>query len=1807
MTNDTQRQPSADIAIRSGRYICHFTPDDKFIDLEFGNFDLLPGRNRIFVFGEHRSLQYIHHAPVEFVSIQAAKAIVADKECAAVIFHALTSDCLPLLGTIPKDKLVVWLGWGYDYYDMLLSGAFPGGRYLTKTRQLMQNILGKDALNNRFRRATAAPELRIALNRIDLFACMETEYDLILRENPWFEPKLFTPWTYGDPEISSSQGRSDQGGERNDILVGNSASPENNHLDAFERIAALPDLAGRRLLVPLSYGDADYRQQVIAAGKATFGDAFVPLVEYMDRSTYAELISGCGYFVMNHVRQQAVGNVVIGLLNGARVFMNAASPFYQLLKNIGAHVDTTDRLELAPLSTESVESNIRVIRGRWGVEAQRDSVARLGALIQARTTMWQTAMATENGPQFPKFSVVMPVYNRERYVKEAIESVLAQDDADFELIVIDDGSTDRSLEIIEAIDDPRLKLLRNQHGGGPAARNTGIQAARGDFIVWIDSDDRQAQGALSALRQAMQSCPDADVYYGDLEIFNEAQPGTVWHTHYPDYYGESLLPRLIQGNCLPNPGTAVRRALYQRYGGYDNKFVRCHDFHMWTRLADSARFKKVSRILCHWRQHGESLSNIKSRAFEAKVAVDMVNRYPSSRLYPDLQDDAAGQGQALWRVSQTLEAMGELAEALRLAYRAIPLGAGDRDRIQKLEHLAGNVYEPFFTVVLTTFNRPQLLLSALDSLEKQSFRDFEVILVNDHGHPVEHLLCENKFPVTYVCQGRNQGPAAARNVAHRLAAGRHVVYLDDDDLFLPCHLQVLADALAVYPDSVVYTDALFLTEKIEGGVRHVLGEERRYRHEQFSRQRLSVDNYIPINTFAWPRALMAEIGYFDESLSGLEDWDFLLRLASKARFHHVPRETVQVRMRAESGERRSEHAFKDYPALYRLIYARHADLGDEEVRSQRTARLKQMGGLSPAGANETLEQWRARRIPDDRQRQQAGQWIESQGRRPRIGLLTLDRQAGRLQARMLAAEESAQAGYAGQGVDLDTSRPGAAFNATIAAWDVDWLVVADAGTEFAPGGLLRLRMELAAQPQLRALYADEWYRNDAGVLAPTLRPDLNLDLLLGNPTMLAKHWVFRRDALLDAGGFDPEAGDAVELDLILRLIQKDGFDGIVHLPEPLLTCAPPRFDAQAQQRVILRHLHARGYAGATVESAGAGLYRIGYGHERRPAVSMVVVVAPDTALAALERCVVSLLEKTGYPDYELLLVDNGASAQTRQWMQQVETLAAARVRAFAFDPPLPHAAACNVAATQATGEFLLFLRPEVAALQPQWLDELLNHGLRPEVGIVGGKTISADGKVTHAGLVPGLLSSGGRAFAGSPMDAPGYMNRLQVAQNYSAVADSCLLIDKALFVELDGFDHAAFADEGADVDLCLRARQRGYLTVWTPHALLLHSPDAAPLPEAASDALLERWLPALAHDPAYNPNLRLDVPGGFRLGESDFSWQPLPWRPVPRVLAHPADPWGSGQYRVIQPFEALRAAGDAEGALYATLLDTVEQARIDPDVVVLQRRVSDEDLERMRRMPRFSRALKVYELDDYLPNLPLKSVHREHMPRDILRTLRQAFGLVDRIVVSTPDLAEAFAGLHPDIRIARNRLPLNWWKNLPAPRRNTSPRPRVGWAGGAGHTGDLEMVADVVVELARDVDWVFFGMCPERLRPHVAEFHPGVDIQTYPRFLARLNLDLAIAPLEQNRFNECKSNLRLLEYGACAVPVVCSDVGPYRDDGLPVTRVRNRHRDWVGAIRAHLADAQARADAGDALRAVVHRDWMLADAGLAEWRAAWLP
>jgi len=117
-------------------------------------------------------------------------------------------------------------------------------------------------------------------------------------------------------------------------------------------------------------------------------------------------------------------------------------------------------------------------------------------------------------------------------------------------------------------------------------------------------------------------------------------------------------------------------------------------------------------------------------------------------------------------------------------------------------------------------------------------------------------------------------------------------------------------------------------------------------------------------------------------------------------------------------------------------------------------------------------------------------------------------------------------------------------------------------------------------------------------------------------------------------------------------------------------------------------------------------------------------------------------------------------------------------------------------------------------------------------------------------------------------------------------------------------------------------------------------------------------------------------------------------------------------------------------------------------------------------------------------------------------------------------------------------------------------------------------------------------MCTDGIRPHLKEFHPFVTIADYPAKMASLGLDIAIAPLEDNLFNRCKSNLRLLEYGAMGWAVVCSDVATYRSDAPPVLHCASLD-DWRAALRSLIDQPDERARLGAALQQWVQRHYAL--------------
>ncbi|MCI8210553.1 glycosyl transferase family 2 [Pseudomonas sp. S25] len=436
------------------------------------------------------------------------------------------------------------------------------------------------------------------------------------------------------------------------------------------------------------------------------------------------------------------------------------------------------------------------------------------------------------------------------------------------------------------------------------------------------------------------------------------------------------------------------------------------------------------------------------------------------------------------------------------------------------------------------------------------------------------------------------------------------------------------------------------------------------------------------------------------------------------------------------------------------------------------------------------------------------------------------------------------------------------MNQSVKQSNCDWFTLVQAGEVFTKNGLLQASLELADAANCRAVAMDEIHRVEDGTLTHAFRPSFNLDLLQSSPVLMARHWLINQQAMLEAGGYSRELSGAIELDLLLRLIEQGGMSGLAHLSEPLLICDAPELEVnEDEQKALTRHLANRGYR-AEVSSALSGTFKIDYRHAVRPTVSILLESRDN--LPELQRCLQSILQRTRYQRYEVLICDNNSGdAGLLAWLDQQEQ-SSNRVRVFKSDQRLSAAVLRNSVSQEAKGEYLVLMDAESQIVNVGWIESLLNQAQRPEVGVVGVRLIDPEGTVTQAGLILGLKGGVGSAFVGEPKTSHGYMQRLVVEQNYSAVSSACLMIGKELYDAVGGLDEGQFADELGDVDLCLKAAQAGYLTVWTPHVQVVHSGEVR-ASESTLEALKDKWPGPFAHDEAYNSNLALDGPG-FTLG-----------------------------------------------------------------------------------------------------------------------------------------------------------------------------------------------------------------------------------------------------------------------------------------------------------------------------------------------------
>lgn len=452
----------------------------------------------------------------------------------------------------------------------------------------------------------------------------------------------------------------------------------------------------------------------------------------------------------------------------------------------------------------------------------------------------------------------------------------------------------------------------------------------------------------------------------------------------------------------------------------------------------------------------------------------------------------------------------------------------------------------------------------------------------------------------------------------------------------------------------------------------------------------------------------------------------------------------------------------------------------------------------------------------------------------------------------------------------------AAGNSALALAAGDHVALLDHDDELAPHALAVVAAELADHPDADILYSDEDKLDDQGRRHdPYFKPDWNPDLFLGQNVF--NHLTVYRTALLrELGGYRPGFEGSQDYDLALRVLERTTAERIRHLPFVLyhwrIGGAARTFSttqgeraAEAARRAVAEHLQRTGSPAKVVALAG-GYHRVVHPlPEPAPLVSLLVPTRDRLDL--LRPCLDGLLRRTDYPALEVLILDNDSTEPaTLAYFRDIQE--DARVRVIPCPGPFNFAAINNQGVQAARGDILGFVNNDIDVIAADWLREMVAQACRPEIGGVGAKLLYGDGRIQHGGVVLGIGGVAAHAFRCFPGDHPGCFSWLRLVRNVSANTAACLVMRRAVFEQVGGFDAEHFAVAFNDVDLCLKIGAAGYRQVWTPFAELYHlesvsrggdlDPQVIDRFRRESLRMRQCWAKVLDADPCYNPNLTLN-------------------------------------------------------------------------------------------------------------------------------------------------------------------------------------------------------------------------------------------------------------------------------------------------------------------------------------------------------------
>ena len=467
----------------------------------------------------------------------------------------------------------------------------------------------------------------------------------------------------------------------------------------------------------------------------------------------------------------------------------------------------------------------------------------------------------------------------------------------------------------------------------------------------------------------------------------------------------------------------------------------------------------------------------------------------------------------------------------------------------------------------------------------------------------------------------------------------------------------------------------------------------------------------------------------------------------------------------------------------------------------------------------------------------------------------------------------------------------AASNSALELTTGEWVALLDHDDLLSEHALFWVIDAINQHPDICLIYSDEDKINEVGKrFDPYFKCDWNVDLFYSQ-NMFSHLGVYKAELLNSTGGFRLGLEGAQDYDLALRCIERINSKQIHHIPRVLYhwrmhaestaqSADNKPYAMLAGEKALNEHFH-RQMLNANAELTDCG-YRVSYAlPDNPPLVSLIIPTR--NGLHLLQQCVESILKKTIYLNYEILIIDNGSDDPAiLHYFNKIQV--EARVKVVRDDSPFNFSALNNATVKLAQGELLGLLNNDLEVISPEWLSEMVSIALQPQVGAVGAKLWYPNETLQHGGVIVGLGGVAGHAHYYLPKNHYGYFGRANLINSFSAVTAACLIIRKTIYEEVGGLDEINLQVAFNDVDFCLRVREAGYRNIWTPYSELYHHESATrgfeDTPEKQVRFIKEaqymerRWGELLFNDPSYSPNLTLDY--------ADFS---LAWPPrVPSIL-----------------------------------------------------------------------------------------------------------------------------------------------------------------------------------------------------------------------------------------------------------------------------------------------------------------------------------